>query len=340
MIIKRSDDTVAVRTQAARSTAPLASRPPAKSAGDTVTLSPAARRASDSAASGAGSGRTVMLQRLFKTDDASAEPPVETRFTLSGSVFNYLTRQDRAVLARAYEYADERGVDAQEVDALAFDLGSYKSMLPTGGSPDSTGTMFRLDGTPFIAEFSPDDEAAARDILSLKAMDDTTVDHAFLDVVLNPGRRPVHAVNFTFLRELVTAFSPAHSDGETKPNVSFADRDARSALAKAVAALPASTTRSSDVDGEALMNARLFGAQQGDAKPARFAGFLTDRDKKMLGGLYANAQASGADLKEVDKVAASLGALRQAQAIMDAGRRAAPDYGPVLLDAKSQGSRQ
>lgn len=67
----------------------------------------------------------------------------------------------------------------------------------------------------------------------------------------------------------------------------------------------------------AILKSRLFDAPEGaGSKRPRFASFLTEGDTKMLGGLYADAEARGTDMKEIDKIAESLGALRKAQAAM------------------------
>ena len=312
---------------------------------DTVTLSAAALAPAKAEPTAVHTdGHAVMLKRLFELDDSAAEPKFDIS-TLDWAkvagdrVYNFLNRDDREMIAKAYEKADAIGVDPKEVDNLAFDLGYYRMNVNTGANRDITGQIDLPDGRPFIDVFKPKDEAAVRDLLSLKAMDDTTIDHGFLEVALDPGLGgSEHAVDFGSLRKLVLAFSPNHSDGGSKSNVSFADRDARLALAEAVAAMAPIATKvppgaPNGVDGKALMMARLFGSgESGGAAKHPLASFLTDNDKDMLGDMYALAKANGADLSQLDKLSESLGALRQAEALMKQ-QNAAGSTTALLVDA-------
>jgi hypothetical protein len=147
-------------------------------------------------------------------------------------------------------------------------------------------------------------------------MSDTKIDHEFLSAVLHPGRIAVHASDFTTLRRFVVGLSSSHSDGATDPSVSFEDRDARHALAQAVKASPASSERTDGIDGEAIMASRLFKEPATNRNMARLASYLHDDDKSMLSSLYAQAEANGGNLEEVDKAAQALGALRMSEALL------------------------
>ena len=283
-------------------------------------------------------------KRLFELDDSAPEPRFDistnkiTSGSGSGTVANFLNRDDRDMLAKAYEVAGAIGVDLHQVDNLAFDLGCYRMGAATGSNADSTGKITLPDGRPAIAQYTPEREAGARALLSATAMSDTKIDQDFLQYITSPGRRCNPAIDFGALRKLVLAFSPNHSDGATDPNVSFADRDARTALADAVAAMAPAATKMSPgapngVDGKALMMSRLFGAaESGGAAKHHLASFLTADDKDMLGNMYALAKANGADLSQLDKLSESLGALRQAEALMKQ-QNAAGSTTALLLDA-------
>ena len=160
-----------------------------------------------------------MLSRLFNSD-GSVEPKIETSTTTSntsGSVYNFLTKSDREMLATVYEYASANGIDPLKVDGLAFDLGGYRMSGP-GGPPDTAGKMYDLQGNPRIPEFNAEDEAVAQRVLTSKAMGDTLIDHGFLEAIFTPTKRSVHASDFSFLEDVVYAFSATGSDGATDPN--------------------------------------------------------------------------------------------------------------------------
>jgi hypothetical protein len=324
----------------------------AKPLRDSVTLSAAAlSRTTGGSPTGeeAQAGRATLLKRMFGIDDVdAADPPVWTSAAnlTTGRVAYFLNADDRKMLANAYEVAEQRGIDPLAVDNLVVDLGMYRMGANTGNSPDTTGQLSYPDGRPVISVFSPEREAAARELLSSKAMDDTKIDSGFLQFVTNPGRYSRPAVDFGVLRELMVASSASNSDGGSKSGISFADRDARIELAKVVeASAPQfasnSTEKLSGIDGKAIMMSRLFGQSRSDAvtgvanRPS-FTNFLSDDDKDLLGGLYAVAKANGADLAEIDKMANALGAVRKAESLMKLQNAMAPDLSQLLLlDAKA-----
>ena len=355
MIIKPGDSSASLRATSERPSK-LAKKVEAgvRANSDSVTLSAEAQRVAAEKATAAEtttSGRAILLSRLFHTNDINAQPKVETTVTIynmNGSVYSYLNHDDRAMLSKAYEYARDNGIDPVSVDNLAFDLGFYRMKIPTGGSPDLTSSSWdSKTGQLLISEFTTEDETLSRSILSTQAMSDTKIEHDFLQAVLHPGRTPKHAVDFNFLRDVVLAFSPSHSDGAVDPTVSFADRDARLELAKTAKAMqsfsPAGAGAQSKVganDGKEIMKSRLFGvtSHESGTKRHRFTEYLSGDDKNMLGDLYANAEANGVDLKEVDKLAEALGALRKSEAMLHEQGQLAPEV--VLLLGKTREPHQ
>jgi hypothetical protein len=74
------------------------------------------------------SGRAMMLSRLFRTTDPGAEPPVAVSpASPDESLYPFLQQQDREVLAKAYDFATEKGIDPSSVDAVARDLAAHRS---------------------------------------------------------------------------------------------------------------------------------------------------------------------------------------------------------------------
>ena len=78
------------------------------------------------------SGRAIMLSRLFGTQNSNTEPPVMSGVNgmdlkhIGMSPQNFLTTSDRALLSDMYEYAQQQGADLQNVDQLAYALGTYR----------------------------------------------------------------------------------------------------------------------------------------------------------------------------------------------------------------------
>lgn len=265
---------------------------------------------------GLSSGQSIMLSRLFHTTDPDAAG-IYTPGSApsSGSVYKFLTASDRDMLASVYEYARDNGIDPSNVDDLAFDLGCYRSH-PASSYVDGVGNLFDLDGNPVVAEFSPDDEATAKRILTSKAMSDTAVPHDFLRRVLDPGLDPTHAVDLGFLEKVVYATSASGSDGANDPNAVLAPRPKERLAALQAAGLipPAEQMRSTLMGPSASEPTGLdifaaYASRITSALP-----FLSQDDKVLLGSLYASTagkkDASSRRVGEIDKLARTLAALR------------------------------
>ncbi len=161
-------------------------------------------------------GYTTMLTRIFHVDDRKNEPKVETRATMTNMIRGdqyFLSHQDRAILAYAYQYAQEQGLPPDEVDALAFDLGGFRFLEATGNNIEVLpGSRWAADGTPEYWRMTTADSDIATRILTSSAAASSPLDHGFIAYMLNPrgaGWRNEdnvgHACNFAFLEKLVNA---------------------------------------------------------------------------------------------------------------------------------------
>lgn len=228
-----------------------------------------------------------------------------------------LTLDDRALLSLASRLAEERGLDPAEVPKLAFDLFTFRldeqrpRPAPTPAAPGQLQLLPAL---------SPRDEIIARSILGSLAMRDTLVSRAFLTSVLDPDRGSAPRVDLEFLRKVVLASSRSHQDGALDPEANFGHRDARAAVASAVAELasrlvvpddlPASSLRL----GRALLRHRLAPLESPERGSGSPLVALNVEDRKLLGLLFAAAERQGAGLHRVDALAHALASLRRAEA--------------------------
>lgn len=262
------------------------------------------------------SGRAIMLFRLFNSD-GSVEPRIETTTTTSntsGSVYSFLTKSDREMLSTVYEYASANGIDPLKVDGLAFDLGVYRRAGP-GGPLDGAGKAYDLQGNPFIPEFNAEDEAVAQRVLTSKAMGDTLIDRGFLEAVFTPTRMSVHASDFSFLEDVVYAFSASGSDGATnpdaKPVVRYRTEDFSPLKLDDQAIDSGSKTMLSRLSGIDLTGGiGTLGTLSVNEGITKLLDLLSDNDKDMLSRLYAIAQTRNEDLAKFDNIALMLGNYR------------------------------
>lgn len=166
------------------------------------------------------SGDALLQSRLFP--GLTGDLPTAT--DRSPSVYKFLTSSDRAVISKLYKAASDAGGDLKQVDALAFDLGAFRSSPP---GMDKVGMTFDESGAPIVYAFSPADEATAQRILTSKAMADTGIPTDFLRHFLDAGLAGgSHASDFSALEKMVYATSTVGSDGATDPQAVLAPRPA------------------------------------------------------------------------------------------------------------------
>jgi hypothetical protein len=166
------------------------------------------------------SGDALLRSRLFP--GLTGDLPTAT--DNSPSVYKFLTSSDRAVISKLYKSASDSGGDLKQVDALAFDLGAFRSSPP---GMDKVGMTFDESGAPIVYAFSPVDEATAQRILTSKAMADTRIPTDFLRHFLDAGLAGgSHASDFAALEKMVYATSAVGSDGATDPQAVLAPRPA------------------------------------------------------------------------------------------------------------------
>jgi hypothetical protein len=163
------------------------------------------------------SGTALMLSRLFGTHDLAAEPPVEMKSDRDGlakSPLLFLTKDDRALLAQMYDYAQQQGADLKHVDSLAFDLGMYRQYGKLMVNLNN-GTMFDIEGHAQTFSFSDKDAATAARILNSDSMNSTKLDRGFLTYITDPGYGVYHVGNFDFMEQMVNKFSNTGGTAES-----------------------------------------------------------------------------------------------------------------------------
>jgi hypothetical protein len=228
------------------------------------------------------SGRAIMISRLFHAAPESLYLTPETAGS-SGSTYSFLTREDRDAISALYEVAQANGTNLREIDAIAFDLGAYRSTRPEIVRPSPV--RFEADGTPRPAAFSTEDEATAQRLLTSKALTTSALPADFLRARLDPALSEGHATNLGVLERLVYATSPDGDARDTgarvppRPSDYFAE-----ALAEFQAAMAAEPNgepgRSARLQDEPVMGNQLQRALQArhlDAVSMLIAQWSADR---------------------------------------------------------------
>ncbi|MGY4638865.1 hypothetical protein [Pseudomonas sp. TE24901] len=157
-------------------------------------------------------GRKIMISRLFGGREPPVALPPATAYNERQNRCEFLTLEDRAVIADMYGYAQAEGVDLHFVDRLITSYSTYRYY--TDGSQMLGGNSgYDLDGHPVRYDFKPDDAATAAGILNGSAINSTRIDPGFLRYILNPDHGAFSNVGgIPFLERMVNKFSDEGAD--------------------------------------------------------------------------------------------------------------------------------
>lgn len=173
-----------------------------------------------SATPASGGGRDLMVSRLFGGKEPAVGNGAQGMSTsnIGRSAYEFLTRDDRALLSEMYAYAQEEGADLTYVDNLADELGDYRKHDNGRLSSNfNNGTNYDIEGHQLTVSFSDKDAATASRILSGSAINSTRLDQGFVHYILNPGYGALsNTSSLGFLEQMVTKLS---SEGATQSSI-------------------------------------------------------------------------------------------------------------------------
>lgn len=198
-------------TSTMRTTATVAASPVPASTTPATPLAPGVSAAAvgDSVSLSAPlDGHGLLMARLFHRAPTASEPPVRTPYGANpsqGSVYEFLTREDRTFLAAAYETAQQNGLDLGSIDRVAADMGRIRHSANAAPATDMTD----LDGNPLPIHFTAEDQAVVDRISTGPAMADTTFPPDMLKSFMDPGRNWLHASDLRDFEALVNVMSPS-----------------------------------------------------------------------------------------------------------------------------------
>ena len=152
-------------------------------------------------------GREIMISILFNgIEPPVAKPPMTAQNGAQNSS-DFLTLDDRAVVADMYAYAEEQGADLTFVTVLAGTLGDYRR-YSDGRQNGGGNTGYDSEGYRVTFDFKPKDAAIASSILTGSAINSTRIDQGFLRYILNPDHGAfVNVGGIPFLERMVKKFS-------------------------------------------------------------------------------------------------------------------------------------
>lgn len=173
-----------------------------------------------SKASTSSIGHDLMTSRPFGGKEPAVANGAQgmSANNIGRSAYEFLTYEDRALLADMYAYAQDEGADLTYVDRLAAELGDYRQH-DNGRlrSNFNNGTNYDVEGHQLTVSFNGKDAATASRILGGTAIDSTRLDQGFVRHILDPGYGALsNTSDLGFLEQMVTKFS---SEGATQSSL-------------------------------------------------------------------------------------------------------------------------
>ncbi|TBU73997.1 hypothetical protein [Phytopseudomonas daroniae] len=163
-------------------------------------------------------GYDLMVSRLWGGREPAVANGAEgmSSNNIGRNRLDFLTKDDRAVLAEMYAYAQSEGADLNYVDRIASVLGRYRQHDDGRvGVSFNSGHHFDREGHQLSVSFNEQDTATASRILNGSAINSTQLDQGFLRYMLDPGYGALsHTTDFEFLEHMVNKFS---NEGESQP---------------------------------------------------------------------------------------------------------------------------
>lgn len=158
-------------------------------------------------------GRDIMISRLF----GNSEPPVAlapaTFYNITQNRNEFLSSDDRALIADMYAYAQAEGADLHYVDQLVMSLSTFRYY--SDGRQLSGNNGYNAEGYRVTYDVKPADTVIAAGILNGSALASTRIDQDFLRYILSSDHRAFSNVGgIPFLERMVKKFS---DEGANQP---------------------------------------------------------------------------------------------------------------------------
>ena len=158
-------------------------------------------------------GHEILISRVFGGSEPPVALPPATIFNTLQSASEFLNRDDRALIADMYAYAQAEGADLQYVDRLMRALATYRNYSDGRQLGSSNTGSYDSDGYKVTYDFKPEGGEVASRILNSSAMSSTRIDQGFLRYALDPGHGTFMNVGgIPFLERMVNKFSNEGAD--------------------------------------------------------------------------------------------------------------------------------
>ncbi|KZN33542.1 hypothetical protein N480_23760 [Pseudoalteromonas luteoviolacea S2607] len=149
---------------------------------------------------------TMMVKDIFAGDEPNVLSGVDgmSLSNISKSPFEFLTQEDRLLLADMYEYADQNDIDFKYIQRLASDLGDYRKHNDGKLVSNFNSGHFDEHGHQLSVGFTEKDQATIDSLRSGSALASSRLDQGFVSFLTDPGLGALsHVGSYQFLQHMV-----------------------------------------------------------------------------------------------------------------------------------------
>ncbi|OCQ18259.1 hypothetical protein A7985_24405 [Pseudoalteromonas luteoviolacea] len=148
----------------------------------------------------------VMVKDIFAGNEPDVLSGVDgmSFSNVSKSPFEFLTQEDRTLLAGMYEYADQNDIDFEYIKRLASDLGDYRKHNDGKLVSNFNNGHFDEHGHQLNVSFTAKDQATIDSLISSNALSSSKLDQGFVSFITEPGLGALsHVGSYEFLQHMV-----------------------------------------------------------------------------------------------------------------------------------------
>lgn len=150
----------------------------------------------------------IMVEDIFEGNEPEVQSGVDgmSLSNIMKSNYEFLTQEDKALLADVYEYADKNDIDFKYIQQLASDLGNYRKHDNGKILDNFNNGHFNIEGNQLTVSFTDKDQMTIYSLLDNDGLPSSAIDKGFISFITEPGMGALsHIGSYQFLQHIVEA---------------------------------------------------------------------------------------------------------------------------------------
>lgn len=156
-------------------------------------------------------GYSTMLEELYggnETESVSGVNGAGYGENIHRGRLDFLTKSDRDLIGKMYDYADQNNIDHQYIRSFAWDLGRYRKLDDGDLLSNFNDGSYDGEGHKLTLSFLPENEEALSKLESSGAKNSTLLDKGFIDFMSDPGLAGLNpSGSYEFLSQMASVFN-------------------------------------------------------------------------------------------------------------------------------------